>query len=451
MFRTSRFKQRASVVAAVAFTASLVLAGCASQQQAEGNSAKSGGKLYDAAVAEAKSIANGKKLDSSLEMIGNNSGAEGQTLQEVYKAFTEGAKVNVKYTGTSDVSSIVQSRLAAGNPPNVADIQPGIALQLAKEGKTVDLTAAFGDELKSNFDVALLDGVSYNGKVFGVFQGFSNFMFWYNPEAYSGPKDPTSWSQITDWTKEKAKAGTPVWCAAQNAGAQSGFPGAQFIENIFLKKYGPELYKKWGTGELAWTSPEVKDAWQEFGAIIGTDANVSGGVAGALSSPIATGYNGLTATPTSCQAILWGSWVPGLIGDTAKPGKTIDFFKIPATDPKYADDEMFQSTTSVGLKNNDTTKAFLKFMASDAAQRYLASLGRWPVADKNVEASTYPNVSLQKISKEFFGNSGTKLVVGPNSLANAATGAAFWKGVVSYLQNPSQLDSILQGIQATVK
>lgn len=434
---------------AVTAAVGLVLGGCASQKQAEGSAGgSSGGSYYKAAVAEAKSLAKTQKLASSISMIGVNSGVEGQTLQQVYKAFTEGTGTKVDYTGSADTNNIVQSRVQAGNPPDIADIPMGTATTYAKQGRLVDLSKVMGPELKKNFSSALLDDASVDGKVFGVYQGFSNFMLWYNPAEYTGPKDPTEWKQITDWTTAEAAKGTPVWCAAQNAGAASGFPGAQFIENVFLKEYGPTLYKQWGEGQLAWTSPQVKSVFQQFGALLGNDKKVSGGVASILSAPIATGYNGLTAKPATCQAALWGSWVPGLIGSSAVPGKTIDFYRVPATDPRFENDELFQSTTSVAFTDNATTRTFLKFLASTPAQQYLASLDRWPVANVNVPASTYKSEVLQKVAKTYFGSSPTKLQVGPNSLADAATQNAFYKGVVTYLQNPSSLDSVLQSIQS---
>jgi len=444
----TRTRVRILAFVAVAAVSGLVLSGCASEQEASGGSGTTGkASYYKAAVAEAKSLAKGKKLESSISMIGVNSGAEGQTLEQLYKAFTEGTGTAVNYTGTPDSNDIVQSRLQAGNPPDIADIQMGTAASYAKEGKLMNLSKVMGSELKQNFSQALLDDASVDGNVYGVYQGFSNFMFWYNPEAYTGPKDPTSWSQITDWTDQQAAKGTPVWCAAQNAGASSGFPGAQYIENIFLKEYGPELYRQWGEGTLAWTSPQVKNAFEQFGAIIGQNDKVSGGVAGILSTPIATGYNGLSASPATCQAVMWGSWVPGLIGSTAVPGKTIDFYRIPATNEKYQYDELFQSTTSVAFNDNATTQTFLKFVASTAAQSYLASLNRWPVANIHVPVSAYPSATLQKIAKTYFGNSPTELQVGPNALASAATSNAYYKGVVTYLHDPSTLDSVLQSIQ----
>ena len=74
--------------------------------------------------------------------------------------------------------------------------------------------------------------------------------------------------------------------------------------------------------------------------------------------------------------------------------------------------------------------------AIDPAQAYLASLGRWPVANKNVSADTYPDPTMQEIAKTYFGDSGTTLAVGPNLLSSAATQTADYKGVITYLQHP---------------
>ncbi len=405
----------------------------------------------DAAVAEAQRIAEGQTLSGYLEVLGQNSGAEGQTLQEVYAAFTEATGIEVRYTGTPDLNAIVQSRIQAGNPPNVADIQLGIAQDYAAQGVLVDLSAAFGDELKANFGTQLLETASYDGKVFGVYQGMNPFMVWYNPQTYKGPVAPKDWKALVEWTNSEAEAGRPVWCAAQNAGAGSGFPGSQFIDNVFLKKYGPELYAQWGSGELSWTSPEVKSVFEEFGSVVAQDSHVQGGVIGALSTPISTGYNGLVTDPAGCQLTLWGAWVPGLIGETAKPGENIDFFRVPASNPDFYKYELFQSAISIGFTDTPETKAFLEFIASTPAQTYLASLNRWPVANQNVPTDTYPSALLTKIATEYFGSGEVEFAAGPNLLAGAATTSEYNKGVVTYMQSPSELDNVLAGIEATTE
>ncbi|EYD74279.1 Alpha-glucosides-binding protein periplasmic protein AglE precursor [Rubellimicrobium mesophilum DSM 19309] len=384
-------------------------------------------------------------------MIGQNSGVEGQTLEQVYAAFEEGAGVEVRYTGTPDQTAIVQSRIQAGNPPDVADLQLGMAQDFAEQGLLDDLSAAFGDELTANFSEMLLGTATHDGKVIGVYQGMNPFMVWYNPKSYTGPEAPQDWKALADWTGQEAAAGRTAWCAAQGAGASSGFPGAQMIENIFLKKYGPDLYRQWGAGELPWTSDQVRDAFEEFGRVIAADGHVQGGAIGAISTPISTGYNGLTSDPAGCSLVMWGAWVPGLIGDTAKSGENIDFFRVPAATPEDYGYELFQSALAVGFTDRPETKAFLEFMASTPAQTYFASLNRWPVANKNVPVDTYPSPLLQKIATEFLGSGDVQFAAGPNLMASAATGTAFYRGVVGYMQDPSSLNRVLETIQATVQ
>ncbi len=446
-------QRRLCAVLALPLAIGLALTGCVAsdtQAGATNGSERTDASLYEKAVAKAKDISGGAKLASSLEYVGPNGGAEGDVLQSVYKAFTEATGTQVKYTGTQDLNSIVQSRVQAGNAPDIADLQLGVARDYAKQGKLMDLDTVVGKtELRSNYSQSLLDGASFDGKVFGIYQGFNNFMLWYNPEQYSGPKDPRTWQEIVDWSRRQATAGKPTWCIAEEAGGFSGYPGAQFIENLFAKKYGPEKLRQWGSGQLPWTSPEVKDAWQMFGEIATDGSTISGGVQGSISAPIATGYNGLIAEKATCQMALWGSWVPGLIGDGVRPGKNLDFFRVPGDNPQFSSTEIFQTTVAVGFKDTPTTRAFLKFIQSPEAQALLASADQWPVSNLKVPADTYKSPLLQKAAKAFFDDKVT-LAVGPNVMANAAVNGAFYKGVLTYLQDPSSLDAVLARIQAAV-
>jgi alpha-glucoside transport system substrate-binding protein len=438
--------------------AALGLGACASEEQASGSAASDGGgaatldaDLHAKAVEAAKSIAGGKELGGSIEYIGPNGGAEGAILQAVYDAFTEATGTAVNYTGSQDTNNIVQSRVKAGNPPAVADLSLGVATGYAKQGKLLDLTTVIGkDELATSYNESLLEAASQDGKLFGVYQGFSNFMLWFNPKEYTGPKDPSDWQEMIDWTDQRAKDGKTTWAIAEESGAGSGFPGAQFIEVLFAKKYGPDLLRKWGMGELAWSSDEVKDAWSMFGSIATDDSKVEGGVTGSLAAPIASGSNGLVDSPDTAQASVWGSWVPGLIGSTVEPGKNLDFMRVPASEAEYEKTEIFQTTVAVGFSDDEKTTAFLKYVASTEAQTLLASADQWTVANTNVPADTYSSELLQRAAKTYFGDDVT-LATGPNVLADAATSAAFYKGVMSYLQDPDSLDSVLQGIESAAK
>lgn len=368
------------------------------------------------------------------------------------KPFETATGVKIKYTGTQD-ANIILARARAGNPPQVAMLQQGLMIGLAHDGKLVDLGPFMGDELKANYTPAVNDTASVDGKIYGVYQGFSPFMFWYNPQAYTGPKSGSTWADVVKWTDDQAAKGTPVWCLAQEAGAGSGFPGAQFLEILFAKKYGPDLLRQWGEGKLPWTSPQVKDAWQMFGKIA-ADANVDGGVQGALSSSIASGYDGLVTSPPTCQAAVWGAWTSGLINASTsgavKPGVNLDFMAVPPSDPAQASTEIFQAAVFVAFDNNDATKAFMQYLASDEEQALLASANQWAVADIHVPSTTYQSALLKKAADTYFGK-GVNLSAGPNVLASQAVSQEFDKGIVDFMSDQSQLDAILQRIDAAGK
>ena len=365
----------------------------------------------------------------------------------MYKAFTEATGTKVSYTGTQDINSIVQSRVQAGNPPEIADLQIGVAQGYAEQGKLMNLSDVIGTmSSKRTTTRGSSTARPTMARSSASTRGSTTSCSGTTPSSTPDPRIPTTWKEIVDWTDAEAAKGTPAWCLAQEAGGGSGFPGAQFIENLFAKKYGPEKLRAWGAGELAWTSPEVKDAWEMYGAIANDNSKVSGGTQGALSAAIATGYNGLIAQPATCQIALWGSWVPGLIGSGVEPGKNMDFFRIPG-DGDNGSTEIFQTTVAVAFDKSPTTEAFMRFIESTEAQALLASADQWPVANVNVPTDTYGSELLQKSAETFFGNDVT-LSIGPNVMSDAAVASAFYKGVVSYMQDPSQLDAILAEIQA---
>lgn len=408
--------------------------------------------LVSAAEAKAKQIAEGQNLSGTIEVIGQNGGYEGALTEAVMKPFESATGIKIRYTGTQD-SSIILARARSGNPPQVAMMQQGLMAGLVRDGKLVDLGAFMGDELKANFTDAVNETASVDGKIYGVYQGFSPFMFWYNPVAYTGPKAGASWADVVKWTKDEGAKGVPVWCMAQEAGAGSGFPGSQMLETMFAKKYGPKLLREWGDGTLAWTSTEVKDVWQMYGQIA-QDANVYGGVQGALSSSIASGYDGLVTDPVGCQAAIWGAWTAGLInastGGSVKPGENLDFMPIPASTPEDAGTEIFQAAVTVAFDDSAATKAFMEFLASPEQQALLASADQWAVANLNVPSSTYKSALLKKASETYFGKD-VQLSAGPNILASAGVATEFNKGIVEYMADPSQLDAILQRIEDASK
>ncbi|MEU6199949.1 ABC transporter substrate-binding protein [Streptomyces sp. NPDC047061] len=327
----------------------------------------------------------------------------------------------------------------------------GSLQQYAEKGKLVDLGSMIGsDTLKADFPESLLTAATVNGKVYGVFTGVDNFMVWYDPKTYKGPKDPSSWAELEKFTQQQAAAGSTPWCMAQNAGAGSGFPGTQWIEAWFIKHYGAAKLQDWASGKLSWTSPEVKAAWQAFGAVATDKKMVNGGPTGVLSASIVNNGTGLISSPAKCQVMLWGVYADGLTlmqNKALKPVTDLDFYPVPAASPAYANDELFGGHVAYAFNDNPQTRALMKYWASAQAQTLLVASGQWTEANTKIPASAYSNPLLKKSYQQLV--NGRTLAAGPSLYGSPAVLTAYDKGVVNYIQNPGSLDTILAGLQRT--
>ena len=105
---------------------------------------------------------------------------------------------------------------------------------------------------------------------------------WYNPQVFeqNNWQVPTTWDEMIALSDEiVAAGGTPAnpWSMGMEAAQASGFPGTDWIAQIFLSKYGGEAYDQWVAHEIPWTDPRIKDAWEMFGAIATTEGYVAEG------------------------------------------------------------------------------------------------------------------------------------------------------------------------------
>jgi alpha-glucoside transport system substrate-binding protein len=132
------------------------------------------------------------------------------------------------------------------------------------------------------------------------------------------------------------------------------------------------------------------------------------------------------------------------------PEKNLKFFETPGFANTFRNAEIFQSTAAAAMRSTPQTRAFMKFIESTPAQALLASANHWNVADRQVPVNTYSSALLRDAAKVYFGPN-VQLATGPNSLANAAVAAAFYKGVMQYLQNPATLNADLQSIELAQK
>ena len=124
----------AQLAVLLALILGLVAVGCGGDDD---ESSAAGGTT----AAAGESTATGEKIGGSVEILGAFSGdrGDGRSTTPSRTSRTR-TGIDVKYTSTNDLTTLIRTRVNGGNPPNIALFpQPGLLLDLAKQGHVVPL------------------------------------------------------------------------------------------------------------------------------------------------------------------------------------------------------------------------------------------------------------------------------------------------------------------------
>jgi alpha-glucoside transport system substrate-binding protein len=163
-------------------------------------------------------------------------------------------------------------------------------------------------------------------------------LVWYSPKAFAakGYAVPTTWDEMLALsTRIVADGGTP-WCAGAEAGAITGWPIADFLEDAVLREGGPELFDGWVEHTIPADAPPVAAALDKVGAILKNPTFVNGGIGdiGSITTtPVRDG--GLPVLLGGCflhrQADTYASSWPD--GTDVSAGGDVFAFPLPPLDP----------------------------------------------------------------------------------------------------------------------
>src|SRR6516165_7331121 len=196
------------------------------------------------------------------------SGGEAMALESlfhVYKYKYPGVEVlNAAVTGGggSAARPLLQTRLAAGNPPDTWQVHPGHELfgQYVQAGYCVPVTVLYQSEGWDRIvPKRLLDRVSKGGEVYAVLVGVHRGnVLWYNKKVLNkyGIKvgDTLSFEQFFSAAQRLKPAGM-VPLAVGDAGL---WATAELFENTLLGVLGPQGWQELFGGKMAFDDPRVK-------------------------------------------------------------------------------------------------------------------------------------------------------------------------------------------------
>jgi alpha-glucoside transport system substrate-binding protein len=393
----------------------------------------------------------------SVSIIGIWGGSELEGFQPVADAWQQQSGGQMQFEATRDLSAILRARVSGNNPPDMAILpNPALLQEFAAAGNIKPLNDILDmDAFTQNFGETWVQQGSFEDQVYGLFiRASSKSTVWYSPARFdeAGYEIPGTWEELKSLSDQIVQDGTAApWTMGVESQAASGWPGSDWIQEIFLHESGPDAYDQWVTHEIPWTDAKVKSAFERFGEIVHTEGYVAGGPQSVINTgPEPASYLPFEDPPRAYMDFI-GAFAEGFITaqfKDAKAGEDYDFFPFVAIGDQYgAAGDAVTGSGDVVVVFNDTpgVRSFLQFMADGKNWQSWAERGGFTTPNKSLDTSAYPNEVIAKTAEQLTESKTFRFDA--DDLMPAEVQQAFWKGILDYIQNPGDLDSILQGIE----
>jgi alpha-glucoside transport system substrate-binding protein len=394
---------------------------------------------------------------TTLDVLNVWSGEEQDSFKAMVAPFTSQTGIKVNVESTRDLDAVLTTRIRGNNPPDIAILpNPGKMQELAGQGKLIALDSFLDmNQIKQDYAQAWLDLGSYQGKLYAIFMKAANKgTIWYNPQQFTANnwQTPTDWQGLITLSDTIAASGKYPWSMGVSSGAASGWPAADWIDQIFLALNGGDLYDKWVNHKIPWTDASVKKAFQYFGQIAGGNHYING----APQSILATGFQDATYAPFSNPPTAYmyylGDFAAGFITTqfkSAVPGTDFNFFPFPTLNPSITGAVTGGADVVVTMKNNSSVQKLVKYLATADAQTIWVKRGGFTSVNKSVPLSSYPD-KVSQASAQMLSSAGV-FRFGADDLMPSQVENAFWQGTLTYIQDQTKLDSVLSTIESTAQ
>ncbi|CAN5614973.1 ABC transporter substrate-binding protein [soil metagenome] len=377
----------------------------------------------------------------TVSVIGTWGGDEQEAFLAMVEPFETETGIDVQYTGTRDLNAVLTTGVASGILPDLAGLPgPGQMAEFARGGALIDLSTVLDVETyESETAPAFVELGTVDDMLAGVFiKSAVKGLIWYNPEVYTGDA-PATWEDLQAVATDPAEA---RWCVGLESGAASGWPGTDWIEDFVLRQSGPEVYDAWVAGEQAWTSPEIRQAFEAFGEVV-SEESTFGGTNYVLTTNFGDAGNELFTDPPGCLFHHQASFITSFFVDQggAEEGQ-FDFFPFPDVNPEYSG-----SLTGAGdlfgmFNDTPQARALIQYLVTPEAQQIWVDRGG--ALSGNTLVTEYPDEISQRsaellVNAEIFRFDASDLM--PEQMNNA-----FWTALLAYTPNPGNLAAILANL-----
>ncbi len=379
-------------------------------------------------------------------------------FEQSMKAFEAATGIDVNYIGNKEFEGRIGISVDAGTAPDIADFpQPGLLATFARQGKVVDPTTFIPEEWlqqqwnQSWLDMAMMpdaNGEEMTGGLWYRFNGKS--LVWYPKDDFeaAGYEIPTTWAEMEALMETIKSDGDAPWCVGIESGAATGWPATDWMEEVMLRTTSLENYDKWVSGELKFSSPEVKKAAETLGELWLTDGNVFGGAAGIVSTNFGDAPSPMFENPPKCWLHKQGNFITGFFPKDAVADTDYGFFYLPPIDDAYGKPFLVAGDLNAMFNDRPEVRALMEYFTTPQSASGWLQTGGALATHKTATPEMY-GVALERGIAALV-NQASSFRFDASDLMPGEVGAgSFWKGMTDWVSGSADLDTVLAEIDAS--
>jgi len=382
-------------------------------------------------------------------------GDQTQGFKDSLDPWAKTNNIKIKYIQASSFDTQIRSSVAGNNAPDIALFpQPGLLKDMQKQGKLQPLNDVLDmPKLEASIVPGFLDAAAVDGKRYGVPVSMNiKSLVFYNKPAFTaaGYKAPKTMDELTALTDKIKATGTAPWCIGLEAGAATGWPGTDWIEELVLKQSGPDVYDQWVSGKVKFEDPRIKAAFASYAKIAQTKGNVFGGSKSIVAQAFGTAANPMFTKPAGCFLHKQGNFVTqkGFLPEsvTAKIDTNVGVFPFPKG--QFDTVEGGGDLAALFTKGDANVTKVLKELTEDptfgAAWAGPSDRG-FLSPHKDFDVSKYGSEITRSIAKGAYSATGIRFD-GSDTMPAKVGAGSFWKGMVAFTAGQQDMATTLKKI-----
>ncbi len=401
----------------------------------------------------------GKMKGKTVSLLHGLSGDEENKFKAQWTDFQAKTGITVNLIPGS-TTELIAVKAQSGTIEDIVNFpQPGTMGSYAKQGKLIDLNTFIKPEwLKENYNQGFIDTNTVpdaSGKMIlgGIFNRI-NFKsaVWYPKKAFdeASYKVPATWDEMKALMDNIVADGDAPWCIGIESGGATGWPATDWVEDIMLRTTSLDNYDKWTRGELQFTDPAVKNAFQVMTDIWFNDKYVYGGRQSVATTAFGEAANPMMQDPPKCWLHRQGTFITTFL-ETAKPGAKAgvdyDFFYLPPIDEQYGKPVLFAGDLFSVFNDRPEVRAVISYLTTYESVAPWIKIGGGAISPhKNAVLSDYTN-PVDKKAAEFIANASSARFDGSDLMPAEVGSGSFWKGITDYVSGSADLDAALTTMQ----